>query len=251
MAKQEGIIRLRGTVGNITFQKTPNGYLARNKAFVTKERIERDPSFQRTRENNAEFKNATVSGKLLRVSIASLLQNVKDFLLVARLTKVMLAVVKSDPTDVRGARTVANGDSSLLQGFNFNGNAELTTVFTQPYTTAVDRVGGTLDVTVPSFVPTDGIVAPEGTTHFMIVSAGMEVDFAGGVFVSAYSSSDVTPWDSTATDEIDLSNAVTAASTNPLFLVLGIQFFQQVNGVNYSLKNGIYNPLTVVAVNAE
>jgi hypothetical protein len=143
MAKQAGIIRLRGTVGNITFQKTPNGYLARDKAFVTKERIESDTSFQRTRENNAEFKNAAVSGKLLRVSIASLLQNVKDFLLVARLTKVMLAVVKSDPTDVRGARNVANGNSSLLQGFDFNSNAELTTVFTQPYTTAVDRVAGT------------------------------------------------------------------------------------------------------------
>ena len=160
----------------------------------------------------------------------------------------MLAVVKSDPTDERGARNVANGNSGLLQGFDFNSNAELTTVFTQPYTTAVDRVAGTLDVTIPSCVPTDGIVAPEGTTHFMMVSAGMEVDFTGGVFVSAYSSSDVLPWDSMATEEIDLSNAVTAASVNPLFLVLGIQFFQQVSGVNYSIENGEYNPLAIVEV---
>ncbi len=82
----------------------------------------------------------------------------------------------------------------------------------------------------------------------MIVSAGMEVDFAGGVFVSAYSSSDVIAWDSTATEETDLSNAVTAASVNPLFLVLGIQFFQQVSGVNYSIENGEYNPLAIVEV---
>ncbi len=248
MAKQAGIIRLTGTVGNITFQKTPNGYLARDKAFVTKERIETDPSFQRTRENNAEFINAAAGNKLLRRSITNLLQNAKDRLLVARLMKSTLAVVKSDTTNMRGERTVAAGDISLLEGFDFNSNAELTSVFAQPYITVVDRVAGTLAVTVPVFTPVNDLVAPEGTTHFTIVSAGAEVDFAGGVFVSAYSSSDVLPWNGTATTEITLSNAVTAASTAPLFLMLGIQFFQQVNGVNYSLKNGKYNPLTVVGV---
>ncbi len=85
----------------------------------------------------------------------------------------------------------------------------------------------------------------------MIVSAGAEMDFAGDGYVSAYRSSDVFPYSGTATTEIDLSNAVTPASTNPLFLVLGVQFFQQVNGVNYSLSNGKFNPLEVVVVSGE
>jgi hypothetical protein len=250
MAKQAGIIRLIGTVGNITFSHGPDGYLAKDKSSLTKERIETDPNYARTRENNAEFGNAATSGKLLRLSVNNLLGLGKDNRLVPRLTKDMLKVVKSDMTDMRGERNAANGDSTLLQGFDFNAKAKLTTVFTAPYTTAVDRTAGTLDVSMPAFVPVNSIVAPAGATHFMIVSAGAELDFAGNTYVSAYSSSDVIAYDGTETDEIDLSNAVTAASTNPLFLVLGVQFFEQVNDVNYSLKNGRYNPLSVVEVSS-
>jgi hypothetical protein len=43
-------------------------------------------------------------------------------------------------------------------------------------------------------------------------------------------------------------NAVTAASTKPLFVLLGLEFFQEVNAQMYSLKNGAYNPAAVVAV---
>jgi hypothetical protein len=52
----------------------------------------------------------------------------------------------------------------------------------------------------------------------------------------------------------DLSSAVNAAfnteanSTHPLFLLLGISFYQQVNGKNYSLKNGAFNALSIVKV---
>jgi hypothetical protein len=46
-----------------------------------------------------------------------------------------------------------------------------------------------------------------------------------------------------------LTSAVPAASTHPLFLLLGIQYFQQVNGINYPLKNGAHNSLAIVKVN--
>ncbi|WP_197428779.1 hypothetical protein [Phnomibacter ginsenosidimutans] len=54
--------------------------------------------------------------------------------------------------------------------------------------------------------------------------------------------------DSTTTTALTLSNTVTAASTKPLFLVLGIEFYQEVNGSMYSLKNGTYNALALVKV---
>jgi hypothetical protein len=41
---------------------------------------------------------------------------------------------------------------------------------------------------------------------------------------------------------------VTANSTHPLFLLLCIQFFQEVNGVQYPLKNGAFNALNIVKV---
>jgi len=45
-----------------------------------------------------------------------------------------------------------------------------------------------------------------------------------------------------------MENNVTANSTHPLFLLLGIQFYQQVNGINYPLKNGSFNALKLVKV---
>ncbi len=55
-------------------------------------------------------------------------------------------------------------------------------------------------------------------------------------------------WDGTATAVINLNNSVTANSTHPLFLVLGIEFYQDVNGVKYPLKNGAFNALSIVKV---
>ena len=58
----------------------------------------------------------------------------------------------------------------------------------------------------------------------------------------------VLPWDTNATAVIDLENTVTAASTHPLFLALGIEFYQEVNGQMYPLKNGSFNALALVKV---
>jgi hypothetical protein len=51
-----------------------------------------------------------------------------------------------------------------------------------------------------------------------------------------------------ATVAINQVNAVTPASTKPLFLALGVEFYQEVNGQMYPLKNGAYNPLALVQV---
>ncbi|WP_230466813.1 hypothetical protein [Faecalibacter macacae] len=45
MARQKGIIKLLGTVGDITFYKAKEGFLAREKGGVDKSRIMND-SFQ-------------------------------------------------------------------------------------------------------------------------------------------------------------------------------------------------------------
>ena len=99
-----------------------------------------------------------------------------------------------------------------------------------------------------SFIPTNMIAAPSGTTHYKIISAGAEVDFENETFVSANSETAILPWDAVATVAVAHVNQITAASTQPLFLALGIEFYQEVNGVQYPLKNGAFNPLALVAV---
>lgn len=248
MAQQKGIIKLDGTIGGITFYKSKDGYLAREKGGVSGDRIANDPNFQRTRENGAEFGRAGKAGKVLRTSLRALLQNASDSRVVSRLTSEMVKVIQADATNPRGQRNVIDGEAELLLGFEFNINGKLGTTLYAPYTSNIDRPTGVLSVDIPSFIPANMIAAPGGTTHYKIISAGVDIDFENETFVLDSNSSTILPWDATASTALSLSNTVTTASTHPLFLALGIEFYQEVNGQMYSLKNGSFNALALVNI---
>jgi hypothetical protein len=169
--------------------------------------------------------------------------------MVSRLTTEMVKVIHEDITNPRGLRNVIDGEAELLESFEFNLNGKLGTTMYAPYVGTINRVTGDISVNIPSFIPLNMIAAPGGTTHFKIVAAGMEIDFENEVFTTDTSETVQLPWDANATAPINLANNVPANSTHPLFLVLGIQFFQEVNGVQYPLKNGAYNALAIVKVN--
>jgi hypothetical protein len=248
MAKQIGIIKTQGTLDDLTFSKTKDGYLVKKRTSLDGTRISSDPNFQRTRENNSEFGKAAKAGKLLRNAIRNQLQNAKDFRVVSRLCKEMMKVIKADSTSTRGQRNVIDGETEMLQGFDFNINAKLSTTLYAPFTPSINRVAGSLSVDIPSFVPNQMITAPVGTTHFKIVTGAAEVDFENETFITDNKTTAILPWNNTATAPIGLSNAVTPNSTHPLFLLLGVQFFQEVNGAFYPLKSGVFNALNLVKV---
>ena len=249
MARQSGILKFKGTMGGVTFYKSSlDGHLAREKGGVEASRIANDPAFQRTRENGAEFGRAGNASKVLKTSIRPLLLNSADSRMTSRLTKLMVKVLQADTTSERGSRNVIDGEAVLLEGFEFNIRGTLGSSLFAPYTTTIDRATGTITLDVPQFIAANMLAAPRGTTHFKIISAGMEIDFEGQTYVCSTSESVVMPWDSTLTPAVTQSNVVTANSIRPLFLVVGIEFYQMVNGNTYPLKNGAYNPLSLVKV---
>jgi len=248
MAKQKGIIKLKGTIGDITFYKSRDGYIAREKGGIDANRIANDPAFQRTRENGSEFGRAGKAGKTLRLALRTLLLNSSDSRMVSRLTQIMMKVIQADATNERGLRNVIDGEAELLNGFDFNITGKLTSTLFAPFEGGIDRVSGEITVDLDSFIPINMIAAPSGTTHFKIISCGTEIDFEGEKFVSSTSETAVLPWDSSPTAVINHLNTVTPNSTKPLFLAVGIEFYQGVNGKMYPLKNGAYNPLALVQV---
>ena len=248
MATQKGIIKLKGTLGDITFYKSKDGYIAREKGGIDANRIAKDPAFQRTRENGAEFGRAGKAGRILRTAFRPLLLNTSDARMVSRLTQQFIRVIQADATNTRGLRNVMDGETELLSGFEFNINGKLGTTFYAPYTTSIDRISGALAVSIPSFVPLNMVTAPSGTTHFKLLSGGVALDFESETYTLATSESALLAWDSTPTAVLDLTNTVTPNSTVPLFLAFGVAFYQEVNGASYPLKNGFYNPLSLVQV---
>jgi len=248
MAKQKGIIKLKGTIGDITFYKSKDGYIAREKGGIDASRIATDPAFQRTRENGSEFGRAGKAGKVLRMALRSVLLNSADSKMVSRLTTQMLKVIQADLTSVRGMRNVIDGEAELLSGFDFNINGKLGTILFAPYIPLINRATGDLTITIDPFIPINMIAAPSGTTHYKIISAGAEIDFEGETFIGTNSETAMLPWDGILTTALVHTNTVTPTTTKPLFLALGIEFYQEINNQMYSLKSGASNPLAIVQV---
>ena len=249
MATQKGIIKLKGAMGDISFFKRDGKYFARSKGGVDGGRIKNDPAFERTRENGTEFGRAGKAGKLLRNALRGVTLNSKDSKMSSRLTKALLKVIQADTENVRGERTVAGGDVSLLPGFEFNEGAKLGNTIFMPYATEVDRVAGTLKVTIPAFVPSDTIAYPSGATHAVFNLGGAEIDFTAEEFTSNVQKSAQVALTAVEQAEIVLTSNVTENTDKILFMAFGVEFCQEVNGEKYPLKNGAYNALALIVAN--
>lgn len=248
MARQKSILKLQGTIGGISFYKSKDGYLAREKGGVDASRIANDPSFARTRENGTEFANAATAGKMLRDAVRILGKDASDGRVTARLTQVMAQIKNMDEANARGERSVAEGIEKaeaklLLKGFNFNANAVLGSVLFNPY--QVDTATG--EISIDAIVPQDDIRLPEGATHIVFRSGLASVDFTTG-------QSEITVSEpvrlaiSAAPQALSVKPASVPALDGIRFIMLSIDFVQSVNEVDYSLKNNAFNVLAIVEV---
>ena len=246
MAKLKGILKIEGTLQDMTFYKTQDGHLVKTKSGVSGDRIANDPNFQRTRENGSEFGSAATAGKVLRNAVRNLTMNASDNRVTSRLTQLMTQIKNFDVTSVRGERTVgvAIADPAalaLLINFDFNDSAALGGVLFAPFTVT----GATGAINIPSFVPINDITYPTGATHVSMKAAYANVDFVNEISAIEYSPVTNLPIDGTNTP-VTLTPAAVPPGTGTKFYLILLEFFQEVNGLQYSLKNGSYNVLNIV-----
>lgn len=246
MAKQQGAVLMSGTLDDLTFYKRGNRYFIRKHNPVPRERILTETNFKRTRENSTEFGKVASDGKLLRNSIAPLLLCIKDGAIHNRLVKLLMQVMRSDGISERGKRSINKGNLSLLTGFEFNSHAMLPVILGVGIKSSINRATGELLLEVPSFVPGMVMSAPAGATHYKIVSAGVQLDFDNRDFSSVVKETEALPINYAATAALRVEQRMAADTLLPMIVVVGVQFFQQINGVLYPLKSGGYNALRVV-----
>ena len=258
MARQKGLIKLEGTIGDMTFYKG-NGvggkkeYLVKTPGGVSAERIASDPAFARTRENNSEFGRAARYGKLIRKGLAPVFSAVGNSSAAARFTQLMRKEISKDTANPRGERVVENVALSTLNGIELNDSSILSQVLGQNITVtrAVDdlllKVGNSPIVPLQ---PAD-VMYPQGATHVHFSVHFMAIDLATEQ-VKAVNSFDMGRFPVNAPNAIGdpnfdfLSNADIAVG-DAYLLVFLVQFEQVVNGIYYSLNNDLYKPARVVA----
>jgi hypothetical protein len=248
MARQKSLIKIEGTLDDLTFYKGENGYLVRRKGGVDKQRINTDPAFTRTRENGNEFSGIAKSGKILRRTLNPMLKKAKDNSAVSRLVSILSRVKNEDLVSERGKRNVAQGlttteGKNALKGFNFNKEAPLETVLLTDY--QLNTTTG--EVTIPNVNPTQNVATPQGATHISFTTAIAHVDFTTEEKRLEVSPTTTIPIDNTTT-EIVLSPVVGPIEDENLLFVIQIEYFQEINGVQYSLNNGSYNVLSILEV---
>lgn len=248
MARQKGLIKIEGTLDEITFYKTQDGHLAKTKSGVSGDRIASDPAFARTRENVAEFVNSAQAGKTLRATVRTMMLAASDNRVTSRLTKLMAAIKNLDSVSARGERTVAVGiinipAKELLKGFNFNNRAILSSILFAPFTVNI----GTGVIDFPAFTPLNDVTFPEGATHLTLGGAWARVDFATGISDIKFTNKVNLLINGITAPQTLTPSAVPSGTGTDLFL-LEIDFFQEVNSIQYTLTNGAFNALALVEV---
>ncbi|MGN6646018.1 MAG: hypothetical protein ACTHJT_05770 [Cytophaga sp.] len=251
MARQNGILEITGTMGNLTFYKSQDGMMVKEKSIVSKDKIMNSPAYQRTRENMAEFGNAGKSSKMILDAIRTFMVAAADNRVSSRLSKLMRKVLKEDTTSKRGLRNVALGiktpaGKDLLNHFNFNKDSLLQSVLRLPY--SFDAVTG--KVTISNVIPNMHIIAPKGATHVSIACAFVTVEFSTGRRWAEFSPTVELALDATpAIVELEPDEVPTITPDTTSLHFLKFEFYQLVNGDKYGLNDQNFNCLELFEVN--
>jgi len=248
MAQQEGLIKLTGRIGELTFYKTKYGIRVRKTKGVDPKRLLNDPCFERSRESSSEFGRACTAGKVLRYAVKLLTADLHDSGMCNRLMKEMLKVIQADAEHGRGLRKVLAANTELLNSFEFNAAGLVGRRLSSAYVCKIDRDLGEASLSFAEFSPISLINGPLGATHFKFKLAVAAIDFDLGVYEMDMEESDCFLLNSTALAPITLSCDFSAACVHPIFLMLGINFYTESNGEFYPLHDSSCNGLRIVLV---
>lgn len=222
------------------------GPLVRRKGGPSPEQMKSDPAFKRTRENGKEFGNCGKATKLLRRVLMPLLKEASDHLVTGRLNKLMFAIKNLDNTSARGERNVATGIATpaakdLIKGFDFNANAPLERVLKKQAT--VNTSAGV--ITIGGLVPQHDLDWPAGASHARLTGGWLKIDFGAENAELAGTNQTVVQKNNSPANVVLAPVAVPGGIGNDVF-VLQLVFYQEVNGVQYVLKNGEFNAMAVI-----
>ncbi len=254
MAEQIGLIKYKGNLGGLSGYSQGGKALIRRAGGGSKEQFNNSATMERTRENAAEFGNAASSGKLLRDAMRIVISQGSDKYLTARVTQKMSEVIKKDGVNARGQRGVLDDETGLFEGFDFNQNAIFGSVVYLKPEVSVNRQTGEVLAKMPGHNSRIVIAAPRGATHYRFFGCASNINFELSEFTTLDDESDFIEVGNAAVPETVLDVSLGDGQnqnlnlTSPIFVAVGVSFFQDVNGEKYPLKNGSYNAVKIAKV---
>lgn len=196
----------------------------------------RRPRAIRLTPQNLEFGRASKSCQLIQAAFYSLTRECKDCRKPGLLTRSIYQAMQADPLHQWGERTLQDGDTSLLQGYDFNARKKLTGVLWQRVEAAINGVTGICSVTIPSFMPYKQMRYESEPTYVRFSIGAACIDFSAGRYNSRITRSAFLPMEKETA--VKLMTMIDLIDEAPIFLVLGIEFFIRVNKQYLLLQSG-------------
>jgi hypothetical protein len=256
MAKQKGILKIKGSLGGLTFYEKNGENIVRITGGVDKERIKNDPAYKRTRENMSEFGASAKVGKALRMGLANVIKLMGESSLVGRITGLMKRI-NSLGSGNRGQRSFEIlTNKEVLIGFNLKKSLSLGSIFYAPFDAPVLNANRTESTwTIPDFNTDNFITTPEGASHFkLVLIASVLSNYTFQAAENGFTPVHPVENEKNAlamTPEIklggmvgastvlvaDLGFADTLPATAAVLSSIGIIFYQEINGQFYELSS--------------
>ncbi|GEM_PF-1900367 len=250
MATQLGLIKLKGSIGDLTFYESNGMQLVRRKAGPTKQDLENNPRYQRTKENAREFGRIVTTSKCLRLLLLEVFSECADKKVFGRLVSRMSMVIKSDTHRRRGERAVTAQGLMLLTGLECNQAFKFNEQVLIPINILYDIKTGQGVIEQPSFIPIQRFRRFGSSTHAQLIFTIIEFGAVplekkeSMIFRSAYFSLG-------SSQKIDRSEILIdqiPQAGNALIVLIGISYFEEIAGAYFPLDKGRYNAMVIAQV---
>ena len=142
MARQVGPMKISGTLGNMIYYRKGKDFFVKLKPHVDPKQVTKGPGYQAQRATMIEFGYASKTAHLIFLAFAPSHYLAKDTNMNGHLVREVLKVLKSDKENQFGKRNITDGETSLMEGFEFNENAPLRKVLLALYTATIDTDTG-------------------------------------------------------------------------------------------------------------
>lgn len=248
MAKQAGIIKLEGTLGGINFYIRKGKPVARKAGGgFNKENIKNSPTMERVRENNTEFGDCSKVKKCFKASLHPFLYQYKEGELHARMMQVFQQIKACDAVSVRGKRSVGIGIGTPMGELLFR-----KFVFTPKRSVSKTLMGsGSFDWDAFSYTISrfniKNVRFARSATHFEVSLGVLNFDFATLDYKLFMGTPLLIGRDFDAST-FSLCPTDLPVGSGKQFAFVGLQFYQEVNGELYLLRDEGAVGLEVVGV---
>jgi hypothetical protein len=180
MARQKGLFKVIGTLGDVNFYVVNGvGYVRRAGGGFNGKAIRTQPSMVRVRENASEFGHCSSAKKAFRLALLPLFDPPKSSALHRRLMGLFIQLKDMDPISKRGQRRVAKGTATakgkrLLKDFVFVPECKALDFIESQC--SFDWNTQTLSVNVMDL---NILAFPKGATHLGLTVGVLDFDFEG------------------------------------------------------------------------